>query len=61
MAQGLASWPLPSEVKRKLAAPLTLGQGGIGRNGAAGLDIGHAALGVIDQQQVDALSSRRWE
>jgi hypothetical protein len=34
---------------------LKLGDGGIGPVGAASLDVGDAAPGIVDQQQVDAL------
>jgi len=41
---------------RGCAPLLKPGDGGIGPAGAAGLDVGQAALGIVDQQQVDALT-----
>jgi hypothetical protein len=38
------------------AALLKLCDGDIRPAGAAGLDVGQAALGIVDQQQVDALA-----
>ena len=38
------------------AALLQLGDGGIGLVGAAGGDVGQAAPGIVEQQQVDAFA-----